>query len=77
MWKMPRQDPLLATLNKLIDKRFHKYFDDPELCIFAIGADVIMHQAVESMFGLTEMEIARRTVRYLPKGIGEMSERDG
>jgi len=28
---------------------------------------MIMHQAVESMFGLTEREITRKTARYLPK----------
>ena len=66
---MERRDPLIAVLNRLIDKHFHKYFDNPDACVLAIGVDAILHQYFESMFGLSRKEIARRTARYLPKAI--------
>ena len=62
---MARSDPLLSVINKMIDRRYHKLFDDPNRCDFAIFADTLMHQAVESLFGLSEEEIQRRTARYL------------
>ena len=66
---MRQRDLLIVILNRLIDRQFHRYFDDPEVCLFAVGADVILHQAVEGLFGLPRGEIARRTARYLPKAL--------
>ena len=66
---MHQRDPLIAVLNRFIDRQFHRYFDDPEVCVLAIGVDAILHQYFESMFGVSREEIARRTARYAPKAI--------
>jgi len=66
---MRQRDPLIALLNRLIDRQFHKYFDDPDACALAIGFDAVLHQYFESMFDLSREEVARRTARYVPKAI--------
>ena len=66
---MRQRDPLIALLNRLIDRQFHKYFDDPDACVLAIGADLILHRYFESLMGLSRKEIARKTARYVPKAI--------
>ncbi|RLI17952.1 hypothetical protein DRO54_10795 [Candidatus Bathyarchaeota archaeon] len=67
--EMYRRQPLLVALDKLIDKQFHRYFDDPEACMLAIGVNAILHQYFESELGPSREEIARRTARYLPKAL--------
>lgn len=64
-----RHKPLIDFINRLIDKHFHRYFDEPDACIFAIGVDTILHQYFETSFGLSEGEIAGKTARYLPKAV--------
>jgi len=57
----------LEKLNRLIDKTYHTYFEDPDKRLQAVFLDAYAHQAVESILGLPPREIARRTQRYLPK----------
>ena len=66
---MNRGSPLIATLNKYIDRSFHKYFDDPDRCIRAVFYDAAMHQYFEALFGLSREEIVRRTVKYAGKAL--------
>ncbi len=60
---------MLTALNRLIDREFHRYFDDPDVCVLAIGVDTMLHQYFEASFGLSREEIARRTARYMPKAL--------
>ncbi|MEM0233244.1 MAG: hypothetical protein QXL22_04410 [Candidatus Nezhaarchaeales archaeon] len=66
---MARSSPLIAALNKYIDRSFHKYFDDPDRCIEAVFLDAAMHQYVEALLGLSREEIMRRTARYFGKAM--------
>jgi len=66
---MARSSPLIAALNKYIDRSFHKYFDDPDRCIRAVFLDAAMHQYVEALFGLSREEIVRRTARYFGRAM--------
>ena len=65
----PMRDILLRELNRVIDKTFHKDFDDPSKCIPAILADTTAHQLVEYELGIPPQEIHRRTLRYLRKEV--------
>ncbi|MEM2216313.1 MAG: hypothetical protein QXP57_07120 [Nitrososphaerota archaeon] len=68
-WRMNRHDPLIAFMNKLVDKRFHKHFKDPNRCLEAIYLDTLLHQYLEIIFGLSRDEIERRTARYVGKAM--------
>jgi len=66
---MRSRKPLLAALNRLVDRQLHKYFDDPDACVLAVYVDAALHQYLERAFGLSEKETARRTARYTPRAI--------
>ena len=68
---MSRRYSLLKEINKEIDKRYHRYFNNPSLpdCVMAVLIDTLNHVIVEKMYGLPDDEIKRRVNIYFPRGI--------
>jgi hypothetical protein len=55
---------IIKAINKTIDRKYHRFFNDPERCLNAVIADTIEHVAYERMLGLDDREIDERLRRY-------------
>lgn len=55
---------IIKVINKAIDKKYHRLFDDPEKCLDAVLSDAAEHVVYEKLFGLTDYEIIERLRKY-------------
>jgi len=64
-------DILLSVINRAIDRKYHKHFNNPNLthCLAAVITDTLTHIAVEKMYGLPDGEVKRRVKTYFPRGL--------
>jgi hypothetical protein len=55
---------VIKAINKAIDKKYHRLFDDPEKCLDAVIKDALEHVLYEQLLGLPSVEIDRKLQRY-------------
>jgi hypothetical protein len=55
---------IIKAINKAIDRKYHRLFDDPERCLDAVISDAAEHIVYERIFGLTDYEINERLRKY-------------
>jgi len=45
---------VIKAINKAIDKKYHRLFDDPEKCLDAVIKDALEHVLYEQLIRLTQ-----------------------
>lgn len=60
----PEKSNHKKAINKAIDKKYHRLFNDRDRCLDAVLSDAAEHIVYEKLFGLSDYEVAERLRRY-------------
>jgi len=55
---------IIKAINKTIDRKYHRLFNDRDRCLDAVLSDAAEHVVYEKLFGLTDYEIIERLRKY-------------